>query len=97
MPIRPLLVWLPLLLIWFGGLHAPGLASPARIKDLVEVDGVRGNDLLGYGLVVGLNNTGDSLRNSPFTEDADRQPAGAAGGQRHRRADPGAGTWRRCW
>jgi flagellar P-ring protein FlgI len=45
-------------------------ASPARIKDLVEIDGVRGNDLLGYGLVVGLNNTGDSLRNSPFTEDA---------------------------
>ena len=42
----------------------------AWIKDLVEVDGVRGNDLLGYGLVVGLNNTGDSLRNSPFTEDA---------------------------
>lgn len=45
-------------------------ASPARLKDLVEVDGVRGNDLLGYGLVVGLNNTGDSFRNSPFTEDA---------------------------
>ena len=34
------------------------------------MDGVRGNDLLGYGLVVGLNNSGDSLRNSPFTEDA---------------------------
>lgn len=49
---------------------APAAASPARIKDLVEVDGVRGNDLLGYGLVVGLNNSGDSLRNSPFTEDA---------------------------
>ncbi len=49
---------------------APLHASPARIKDLVEVDGVRGNDLLGYGLVVGLNNTGDSLRSSPFTEDA---------------------------
>ena len=45
-------------------------AAPARIKDLVEIDGVRGNDLLGYGLVVGLNNSGDSLRNSPFTEDA---------------------------
>ena len=53
-----------------AGSSRPGLASPARIKDLVEVDGVRGNDLLGYGLVVGLNNTGDSLRNSPFTEDA---------------------------
>ena len=51
--IRPLLLALPLLLLWFGGLYTPGLASPARIKDLVEVDGVRGNDLLGYGLVVG--------------------------------------------
>ena len=70
MPLRPLAPRLPLLLLWFGGLFTPGLASPARIKDLVEVDGVRGNDLLGYGLVVGLNNTGDSLRNSPFTEDA---------------------------
>ena len=70
MRFRPLLVVLPLLLLWFGGLAIPGIASPARIKDLVEVDGVRGNDLLGYGLVVGLNNTGDSLRNSPFTEDA---------------------------
>jgi len=44
-------------------------ASPVRIKDLVEFDGVRGNDLLGYGLVVGLNGTGDGLRNSPFTEE----------------------------
>jgi flagellar P-ring protein precursor FlgI len=61
---------LALLVIWVGGLFTPGMASPARIKDLVEVDGVRGNDLLGYGLVVGLNNSGDSLRNSPFTEDA---------------------------
>lgn len=59
-----------LLVCGFGGLADPALASPARIKDLVEVDGVRGNDLLGYGLVVGLNNSGDSLRNSPFTEDA---------------------------
>ena len=41
-----------------------------RIKDLVEFDGVRGNDLVGYGLVVGLAGTGDGLRNSPFTEEA---------------------------
>jgi flagellar P-ring protein FlgI len=39
-----------------------------RIKDLVEVEGVRGNQLLGYGLVVGLNGTGDRLQNSPFTQ-----------------------------
>lgn len=44
-------------------------SSPVRIKDLVEFDGVRGNDLVGYGLVVGLNGTGDGLRNSPFTEE----------------------------
>lgn len=45
-------------------------AQVARIKDLVEVEGVRGNDLVGYGLVVGLNGTGDGLRNTPFTEEA---------------------------
>ena len=44
-------------------------ASPIRIKDLVEFDGVRSNDLVGYGLIVGLNGTGDGLRNSPFTEE----------------------------
>ncbi|MFZ7091055.1 flagellar basal body P-ring protein FlgI [Primorskyibacter sp. 2E233] len=44
-------------------------AQSVRIKDLVEVDGVRSNDLVGYGLVVGLNGTGDGLRNSPFTEE----------------------------
>ncbi len=40
----------------------------SRIKDVVEVEGVRDNLLVGYGLVVGLNGTGDSLTNSPFTE-----------------------------
>ncbi|QYK41560.1 MAG: flagellar basal body P-ring protein FlgI [Paracoccaceae bacterium] len=44
-------------------------AAPVRIKDLVDFDGVRGNDLVGYGLVVGLAGTGDGLRNSPFTEE----------------------------
>lgn len=45
------------------------MAGPVRIKDLVEFDGVRGNDLVGYGLVVGLNGSGDGLRNAPFTEE----------------------------
>ena len=49
--------------------HSTAMASPIRIKDLVEFDGVRSNDLVGYGLVVGLNGTGDGLRNSPFTEE----------------------------
>ena len=51
------------------GLGNPAYAGPIRIKDLVEFDGVRGNDLVGYGLVVGLNGSGDGLRNSPFTEE----------------------------
>lgn len=44
-------------------------ATPVRIKDLVDFDGVRSNELVGYGLVVGLNGTGDGIRNSPFTEE----------------------------
>lgn len=39
-----------------------------RIKDIVEVEGIRDNMLVGYGLVVGLNGTGDSLTGSPFTQ-----------------------------
>ena len=42
-------------------------AAPARIKDIVDVEGIRENQLVGYGLVVGLDGTGDSLNNSPFT------------------------------
>ncbi|MEM7671297.1 MAG: flagellar basal body P-ring protein FlgI, partial [Pseudomonadota bacterium] len=41
-----------------------------RLKDLVDVEGVRGNDLIGYGIVVGLQGTGDTVRNSPYTEEA---------------------------
>lgn len=43
-------------------------ASAARIKDIVDIEGIRENQLVGYGLVVGLNGTGDSLNNSPFTK-----------------------------
>jgi flagellar P-ring protein precursor FlgI len=47
-------------------------ASPAgatsRIKDLANIEGVRQNQLIGYGLVVGLNGTGDTLNNTPFTK-----------------------------
>lgn len=46
-----------------------GFAGSVRIKDVVEFSGVRGNDLVGYGLVVGLNGTGDGIRNAPFTEE----------------------------
>ena len=43
-------------------------AATARIKDIVDFEGVRDNQLVGYGLVVGLNGTGDALRNAPFTK-----------------------------
>lgn len=55
-------------LLW-AGLASATFGNSIRIKDLVEFDGVRGNDLVGYGLVVGLNGTGDGLRNAPFTEE----------------------------
>lgn len=44
--------------------------AQVKVKDLVDIEGVRGNDLVGYGLVIGLNGTGDSIRNSPYTEEA---------------------------
>jgi len=59
----------------------------ARLKDIATIQGVRDNQLVGYGLVIGLNGTGDSLRNAPFTEQSMRAmldnlgispPAGAA-------------------
>ncbi|WP_158912868.1 flagellar basal body P-ring protein FlgI [Caulobacter sp. S45] len=40
----------------------------SRIKDVVAFEGVRENKLVGYGLVVGLSGTGDTLRNAPFTQ-----------------------------
>lgn len=42
--------------------------ADARIKDITTVQGIRANQLVGYGLVAGLKGTGDSLRNAPFTE-----------------------------
>ena len=47
---------------------APAQAATTRVKDIVDIEGVRDNLLVGYGLVVGLNGTGDSLNNSPFTQ-----------------------------
>jgi len=43
-------------------------AALSRVKDLVAVEGIRDNMLVGYGLVVGLNGSGDSLKNAPFTQ-----------------------------
>jgi len=44
--------------------------SAARIKDLADIEGVRDNMLIGYGLVVGLDGTGDRIRNTPFTRES---------------------------
>lgn len=49
------------------GLYGSMAFAEARLKDIVTFEGVRENQLIGYGLVVGLNGTGDSLKNSPFT------------------------------
>jgi flagellar P-ring protein precursor FlgI len=46
---------------------APGRAAAERVKDLAGVAGVRGNQLVGYGLVVGLDGTGDQTSQTPFT------------------------------
>ena len=50
----------------FVAFAAPAHAA-SRIKDLANIEGVRQNQLIGYGLVVGLNGTGDTLNNIPFT------------------------------
>jgi flagellar P-ring protein precursor FlgI len=55
---------LVLALAFAGALPGPSFAA-SRIKDIVEFEGVRENMLVGYGLVVGLNGTGDNLRNTP--------------------------------
>src|SRR6201992_2113140 len=49
-------------------LPARPAAATSRIKDLANIEGVRQNQLVGYGLVVGLNGTGDTLNNIPFTK-----------------------------
>ena len=54
-------------LVVFGCAVSPAAAT-SRIKDLANIEGVRQNQLIGYGLVVGLNGTGDTLNNAPFTK-----------------------------
>ncbi len=48
--------------------YSAAASSEARLKDIVTFEGVRENILMGYGLVVGLNGTGDKLKNNAFTE-----------------------------
>ncbi|MCP5142198.1 MAG: flagellar basal body P-ring protein FlgI [Gammaproteobacteria bacterium] len=44
-----------------------GAAQAERIKDLTSIQGVRDNDLVGYGLIVGLTGSGDSANSAPYT------------------------------
>ena len=48
----------------------PASEAQTKLRDILDIEGVRTNDLVGYGIVVGLNGSGDSVRNSPFTEDS---------------------------
>ena len=48
------------------------IAANSRIKDIASLQSGRDNQLIGYGLIVGLQGTGDSLRSSPFTDQSMR-------------------------
>src|SRR6187549_411784 len=54
-------------LVFFAFLLAAGSARAERIKDLASIQGVRSNQLIGYGLVVGLDGSGDQTVQTPFT------------------------------
>ncbi|WP_293807521.1 flagellar basal body P-ring protein FlgI [uncultured Bosea sp.] len=66
--LKTLLKPLAALLAVVVGLSSQPVFALSRIKDLAAVEGVRTNQLLGYGIVVGLNGTGDTLNNTPFTK-----------------------------
>ena len=51
---------------------APAAWAQSRVKDIATLQSARDNQLVGYGLVVGLQGSGDSLRNAPFTEQSMR-------------------------
>lgn len=55
-------------IVAWAGVVAPTPARAERVKDLVHIRGVRTNQLLGYGLAVGLEGTGDSFFRSNFTQ-----------------------------
>ncbi len=59
---KPYATCLLALLLLFGG-----AARAERVKDLVSIAGVRSNQLIGYGLVVGLDGSGDQTTQTPFT------------------------------
>ena len=67
--IRKISRFLPIFFI-FIVFNIKTLDAQTRIKDIVDFEGVRENMLIGYGLVVGLNGTGDTLSSSIFTRES---------------------------
>ena len=65
--LRQLMVWSSLLLAGLAWLGWPQDAHAIRIKEIAAVQGVRTNQLTGYGLVVGLDGTGDQTTQMPYT------------------------------
>lgn len=59
-----------LLILIFAGLLLADFAAAARLKDLAHIKGVRSNQLVGYGLVVGLAGTGDDTKKGKFASEA---------------------------
>ncbi len=68
-PLRAFLLAASLVAATIGLMPADAFGA-SRIKDIADFEGVRDNMLVGYGLVVGLNGTGDSLTNAPFTKES---------------------------
>lgn len=67
-PISALLSLLAHVCVAAGLLAGASAAHAERLKDLASIQGVRGNQLIGYGLVVGLDGSGDQVRQTPFTQ-----------------------------
>lgn len=65
---RAIAIWLGFVVLLFACGSAS--ARAVRIKDIADLEGVRQNQLVGYGLVVGLNGTGDRLDNAVFTRES---------------------------
>ncbi len=67
--IRALVLSAAAMSVCVAGLPMQAMAA-SRIKDIADFEGVRDNILIGYGIVVGLNGTGDDLTNTPFTRES---------------------------
>jgi flagellar P-ring protein precursor FlgI len=62
--------WVVVLLFVMMASAFHGALAQTRIKDVTDVEGVRNNQLIGYGIAAGLNGTGDKLTNAPFTRES---------------------------